>query len=79
MAKLTINVDAMTVVRAKRYAARHGTSLSRLVEQFLDLVSGRGAAQEESLTPVLARLRRAFKDTDLDVRTYRRHLRRKYR
>lgn len=79
MSKLTINVDAATVARAKRYAARHGTSISRLVEQFLDLVSGHGEGQGEGLTPVLARLRRAFKGADLDVRAYRRHLRRKYR
>ena len=34
-AKLTISVDEHVVPRAKRYARRHGTSLSGLIERAL--------------------------------------------
>jgi len=34
-AKLTISVDEHVVPQAKRYARRHGTSLSGLIEQAL--------------------------------------------
>ncbi len=33
-AKLTLRLDAATVERAKRYARRRGTSVSRLVEAY---------------------------------------------
>lgn len=34
--KLTLSIDAATVKKAKRYVAAHGTSLSRLLTQYLD-------------------------------------------
>ncbi|MDP1644229.1 MAG: DUF6364 family protein [Thiobacillus sp.] len=33
--KLTLSIDAATVKKAKRYVAAHGTSLSRLLTQYL--------------------------------------------
>ena len=33
--KLTIKIDRATIERAKRYAKKHNTSLSRLVENYL--------------------------------------------
>ncbi|MEQ1663227.1 MAG: DUF6364 family protein [Thiobacillus sp.] len=33
--KLTLSIDADTVKKAKRYVAAHGTSLSRLLSQYL--------------------------------------------
>lgn len=79
MAKLTLNVDGTVVARAKRYAARHGTSISGLVEQFLALVSGAAARSDEDLPPILTRLRRELQGTTADPASYRRYLERKYR
>ena len=79
MAKLTLNVDETVVARAKRYAARHGTSISGLVEQFLALVSGSAAELDEDLPPILARLRRELKGTTANPAAYRKYLERKYR
>jgi len=79
MAKLTLNVDAAVVARAKRYAARQGTSVSRLVEKILSLVVRRTAKDDEELPPVLARLRAELKDSKPDPADYRRYLERKYR
>lgn len=79
MAKLTLNVDATVVTRAKRYAARQGTSVSRLVEKILSLVVRTTAKDDEDLPPVLARLRAELKDSKTDPADYRRYLERKYR
>ena len=76
MPKLTLSVDEGVVRHAKQYAAVRGTSVSRLVETMLRLMSspdaGAGAAP-----PVLSKLRGSLKRGS--VADYRRHLERKYR
>ena len=79
MTKLTLSVDEHVVARAKRYAEARGTSVSRLVQTMLELVSaapthtpGRSGAP-----PVLARLRGSLGRGSIGE--YRRHLERKYR
>jgi uncharacterized protein DUF6364 len=79
MAKLTLNVDESVVTRAKRYAARRGISVSRLVEQFLALVSRAGSKGDDDLPPILARLRFELKGVSVSSASYRRLLERKYR
>jgi hypothetical protein len=79
MAKLTLSVDASVAEAAKRYAARHGTSVSQMVEQYLSLVSRLAEPQREPVPPVLARLRGLLKGARLDERDYRRHLEEKHR
>ena len=79
MAKLTLSVDAGVVARAKRYAARRGTSVSRLVEKFLALLSGTAGQEDEELPPVLARLRADLEGASGDRSEYRKYLERKYR
>jgi len=79
MAKLTLNVDERVVARAKRYAAKRGTSVSSLVEQLLALVVRRTRKDENDLPPVLARLRAELKGSSAEPTAYRRYLERKYR
>ena len=79
MAKLTLNVDAIIVARAKRYAARHRTSVSRLVEQLLSLVIRTSGKDDEDLPPILSRLRAELKDSKAVPANYRKYLERKYR
>lgn len=79
VSKLTLSVENAVVKRAKRYAARRGTSVSRLVEQYLDLVSRPPASQEAVLTPLLKQLRAEMKGVSVDVGDYYRYLERKYR
>ena len=76
MAKLTLSVDERVVGIAKRYAERRRTSVSRLVEDYLALLSQAG---EEDDTPVLGRLRGMLKGSGLDERAYRRHVEEKHR
>ena len=86
MEKLTLSIDPVVIARAKRYAKARGTSVSRLVEQMLDLASS-GAqpapAARASHTataeppPVLARLRGSMKRGTVD--DYKAYLARKHR
>jgi hypothetical protein len=75
MPKLTLSVDEKVVRRAKRYAAARGTSVSRLVERYLDLLSTSPGSEEPP--PVLRLLRGAARGVPADA--HRRHLGRKYR
>lgn len=75
MAKLTLSVDEAVVRRAKRYAAGRGTSVSDLVERYLDLLAR--PLRRDEMPPVLRLLHGAGKGGDAGA--HRRHLERKYR
>ena len=79
MSKLTLSVEDAVVRRAKRYAATHGTSVSRLVEQYLDLVARPTASPQAEFTPLLRQLREELRGVTVDRHDYRRYLERKYR
>jgi hypothetical protein len=74
MSKLTLSVDDSVVRGAKRYAAARGTSVARLVERYLDLLSKPPRTDDQ--TPVLRLLRGATRGVPADA--HRRHLNRKY-
>lgn len=63
-AKLTLTVDPRVIENAKRYAARAGTSVSQLVEDYLAAVATPTPTAEAP--PVLARLRGALRDVDVE-------------
>lgn len=76
MTKLTLSVDEQVISRAKGYARSHETSVSRLVERMLDLLSTT-EADGGTAPPVLARLRGSL--SRVGVADYRRYLETKYR
>ncbi len=76
MSKLTLSVDEQVVRRAKRYAAQRGTSVSQLVERYLDLVARPPRPPNED-PPMLRMLRGAAKG--IKPESHRRHLLEKYR
>jgi hypothetical protein len=76
MQKLTLSVEGRVVERAKRYAQDRGTSVSRLVETYLDMLA-EPAAEGGQRRPVLARLRGSMNRGG--VGDYHRYLERKYR
>ena len=78
MAKLTLSVDGTVVDVAKKYAARRGTSVSRLVQEYLRLISRVPPKQQGAIPPILARWRGALKGSRMDVGDYRRYLERRY-
>lgn len=75
MPKLTLSVDPNVVRGAKRYAISQGTSVSRLVERYLDFLSRKFDMAEAP--PVLRMLRGAARGIPADA--HRQHLLRKYR
>jgi hypothetical protein len=85
MQKLTLSVDGEVVDRAKAYAAERGTSVSRLVENYLDALTRPKTELpplDWSKAPILAQLRKDLARVRFgdDPRAeYRAHLLRKYR
>ena len=73
--KLTVRVDRRWIEPAKEYAARHRTTLSRLISEYLRLV----AMPEGSIAdaPVLARLT-GILPADVDADAHHRHLEEKH-
>ncbi len=53
--KLTILVEEETIKRAKKYSAQTGQSLSKLIENYLDLVT-RHQEKNEKFSPRIKRL-----------------------
>jgi hypothetical protein len=77
MPKLTLSVDRGVIADAKRYAARRGTSVSRLVEEYLGTL---GAAEPlGDLPPVTRRLAGVLRGARAGRAAHRRHLERRYR
>ena len=75
MAKLTLSVDPRVVQQAKQYARARRTSVSRLVESYLQVLSRAGVEGDEP--PVLHKLRGLLRRSS--TADYRRHVIRKYR
>jgi hypothetical protein len=74
MAKLTLSVESDVIKRAKRFASRQGSSVSELVERYLDFIS---RTPDVDLPPGLRSVRGVMqRGTRAD---YRRHLETKHR
>ncbi len=79
MSKLTLSVDGKVVERAKRFAAGRGTSVSRLVEAYLEGLARPEQAASQDLPPVTRRLRGILKGVEHRRQDYVGYLARKYR
>lgn len=73
--KLTLSIDAATVEKAKRYVAAHGTSLSRLLTQYL--ASLPDDTRQTNLPPRVARLA-GILPPQTDIEEYKAHLHSKH-
>lgn len=72
--KLTLSIDADTVKKAKRYVAAHGTSLSRLLTQYLASLPDE---TEKPLPPRVGRLAGVL-PPQTDIEEYKAHLHSKH-
>jgi hypothetical protein len=79
MGKLTLSVDDRIVERAKVYAAKRGTSVSQLVETYLDTLARPAPVVDAELPQSLRRLRGILKGVSFDREDYLDYLERKYR
>ncbi len=48
-AKLTLKLDEKVITRAKRYASRQKVSLSRLIENYLQVLTSRSKKEDEEI------------------------------
>ena len=74
MPKLTLTIDKTVANRARRYAKEQGTSVSKLVETYLSVLSEPPRLRDEP--PILRSLRGTLKEAD--VNDHRKHLIEKY-
>jgi hypothetical protein len=51
-AKLTLKIDSTVIARAKKYAKKRNTSLSKMIESYLDSVTQTGSSGIE-ITPLV--------------------------
>lgn len=72
--KLTLSIDAETVKKAKRYVAAHGTSLSRLLTQYLASLPD---DTRQAFPPRVGRLAGVLPPRT-DIEEYKTHLRSKH-
>lgn len=77
MAKLTLNVDPDVIERAKAYADRHNTSVSKLVTQYLAVITE--DVPGEGDPPILRRLRGSLRGALAEGADYREVLVEKHR
>lgn len=76
--KLTLRLDDALVRRAKRYSARSGRSVSRLVSDYFALIDSELDADGAELTPRVRSLVGAFADQTVSEDDYKRYLERKH-
>ena len=67
--KITLSVEEAAIRRARRYAERQGTSISRLVSDFLTSLG----EEADEQTPIVDRLRGILPETAKEAE-YRLHL-----
>ncbi|PHI18028.1 hypothetical protein CEQ90_20070 [Lewinellaceae bacterium SD302] len=54
--KLTLSLNSMIIEKAKGYAKNHGTSLSKMIENYLSSVIESNKDDDEKFTPLVNRL-----------------------
>jgi Family of unknown function (DUF6364) len=76
MPKLTLNVNARVVARARQYAKLQGVSVSQMVEAYLSAVA-EPPAHAPDTAPILRSVRGVLRNADIEE--YRKHLAAKYK
>lgn len=71
--KLTLRMSDEAIERAKEYAAERGISVSRLVENFFEVLET-GDEPDVETSPLVESLLGTLEDADLDEEDYREHL-----
>jgi len=77
--KLTLRLDDKLIERAKSHAQRTGKSVSKMVEDYFELLPAREEVGARPLTPIVSSLLGILKGARVDEEDYRKHLEEKYR
>ena len=78
--KLTLKLDKNVIEKAKKYASRHKTSLSKIIENYLDSITTNKKSKSD-ITPFVESLSGVIKvEKDFDYKKeYTKHLDEKYK
>jgi len=74
---LNLSIERTSIERARRYSEIHGTSISRLVDEFLASLPVEEPARDD-LSPVVRRLYGIAKGGSLGIEDYHEYLMKKY-
>ena len=77
--KLTLRIDDELIFRAKQYSKVRGKSISRIVADYLALVSSDKHDDDIELTPRVRALLGALSGSESSIDEYHRHLVEKHR
>lgn len=76
--KLTLRMDDNLIESAKKYSAKTGKSVSRIVADLFEIIKNEKLKKEYELTPTVRSLKGALKGSRIDERDYKKHLEDKY-
>ncbi len=78
--KLTLSIDENTILRAKRFAKSHSTSLSVLVEQYFSYITSDQVQEADITSPLVSELTGVISvDPKFNIKDeYGKHLEDKY-
>lgn len=76
--KLTLRIDEELIKAAKKYSAKKGKSLSRLVTDFFRIIQNEEMEKKERLTPAVKSLKGILKEKSISEEDYKKHLEEKY-
>ncbi len=76
--KLTLRMDDNLIESAKKYSAKTGKSVSRIVADLFEMIKNEKLKKEYELTPTVRSLKGALKGSRIDERDYKKHLEDKY-
>ncbi len=72
--KLTLRLDDELISRAKQYAERTGRSVSRIVADYFALLDKEFSDGDDALTPIVASMRGALTEVEVDAREVQREM-----
>ena len=75
--KLTLNLNKETIEEAKSYAKNHSTSVSKLVENYLNSLT-RSSKKKSSVSPLVESLTGIIPNDYDEKKDYRHHIDQKY-
>lgn len=76
--KLTLRIDERLIERAKSHAQKTGKSVSKMVEDYFELLPKQEESEARALTPIVSSLLGVLKNANVDEEDYRKHLEEKY-
>ena len=76
--KLTLRMDGNLIESAKKYSAKTGKSVSRIVADLFEIIRNEKIERGHPLTPAVQSLKGALKGKSVDESDYKKYLEEKY-